>query len=123
MSADDLDVARSFLAALAAAARTGERDGVYPLLGADVEWVTPMRILAGLDQVREELTWVSPPEHLEVEFEERPLVDLGDGRIVADVHEIYRLKGTGDFAYARDRRIDLTVRDRRIVRYEMHVTG
>jgi hypothetical protein len=123
MSADDLDVAKRFLAALASAAMTGEREAVYPLLGPDVEWVTPMRVLAGLDQVREQLTWVSPPEHLEVEFEERPLVDLGDGRIVADVHETYRMTGTGEFAYGRDRRIDLTVRDRLIVRYEMHVTG
>jgi hypothetical protein len=123
MSTDDLEAAKRFLDALATAARTGERDGVYPLLGSDVEWVTPMRILEGLDQVREELTWVSPPEHLEVEFEERPLVDLGDGRIVADVHEIYRMRGSGEFAYARDRRLELTVRDRLIVRYEMHVTG
>ena len=123
MSADDLEAAKRFLDALAAAARTGERDGVYPLLGSDVEWVTPMRILEGLDQVREELTWVSPPEHLEVEFEERPLVDLGDGRIVAEVHEVYRMRGSGEFAYARDRRLELTVRDRLIVRYEMHVTG
>ena len=51
------------------------------------------------------------------------ITDLGEGRIVSAVHEVYRLRGTGEYAYARDRRIELTVRDRRIVRYEMHIVG
>jgi hypothetical protein len=33
------------------------------------------------------------------------------------------MKGTGDFAYARDRRVELTIRDGVIARYEMRVVG
>jgi hypothetical protein len=49
--------------------------------------------------------------------------DLGGVRIVTDVHETYRMSDTGDFAYARDRRIDLTIQDGKIARYEMRVVG
>jgi ketosteroid isomerase-like protein len=123
MSADDLEVAQRFLAALAAAARTGDRDVLYALVTSDVEWVMPKRELGGIESIRDELTWISPPEHLDIEFEQAELRDLGDGRIVSEVHEVYRMKGTGDFAYARDRRIELTIRDRKIARYEMRIVG
>jgi ketosteroid isomerase-like protein len=123
MSADDLEVARRFLTALAAAARTGGRDALYPLVTSDVHWVMPKRELSGIESVRDELIWISPPEHLDIEFEEAELRDLGDGRIVSEVHEVYRMKATGDFAYARDRRIELTIRDRKIARYEMRIVG
>ena len=123
MSADDLAVARLFLATLAEAVRTGDRDALYPLLAANIEWVTPKRDLSGIGEVRDQLNWIRTPETLDVEFGEEELTDLGDGRIVSDVHEVYRVKGTGDFAYARDRRIDLTIRDRTIARYEMRVVG
>jgi hypothetical protein len=56
MSADDLEVAREFLAALALAAQTGDRDSLYPFLASDVEWATPKRDLAEIDAVHEELT-------------------------------------------------------------------
>jgi hypothetical protein len=39
------------------------------------------------------------------------------------VHETYRVKGSGDFAFARDRRVELTIRDGSIARYEMRVVG
>ena len=123
MSADDLDIARQFLEALAAAAMTGDRDAMYPLLAPEVEWVTPKRELHGIDEVRDQLTWVSPLPKLDVEFGEPELSDHGGGQIVSIVHETYRMKDTGDFAYARDRRIELTIRDRRIARYEMRVVG
>ncbi len=123
MSTDDLEVARKFLEALKVAAATDQRDAVYPLLAADVEWVTPKRVLSGIDEVREQLTWGAPPDHLDLEFEEPELTDLGDGRVVAEVHQVYRVKGTGDFAYARDRRFELTIRDGRIARYEMRIVG
>jgi len=123
MSADDLALARRFLDALAAAAQSGDRDHIYPLLAADVEWLTPKREVRGLDEAREQLTWIRPPDHLDVEFEESELTDLGDGRIVTDVHETYRMKGSGDFAYAQERRIELTVRDGKIARYEMRREG
>jgi ketosteroid isomerase-like protein len=75
MSVQDLAVARVFFDALASAAKTGDRDGLYPLLSSDVEWLT------------------------------------------------YRMKETGDFAYARDRQIELTVRGAKIARYELRFTG
>jgi len=103
MGADDLEIARQFRIALEAAAKSGDREAVYPFLGANVEWVTPKRTLHGIDEVREELIWGSPPENLDLEFEEGEWVDLGDGRVVSDVHEVYRVKGTGDFAYERTR--------------------
>ncbi len=58
-----------------------------------------------------------------LEFDEPELTHLGDGRVVCDIHETYRLKETGDYAYARERRIDLTLRDGKVARYEMRVVG
>jgi ketosteroid isomerase-like protein len=123
MTVSDLDLAKRFLEALETAAKTGNREPVYPFLAADVEWVMPKRTLIGIDEVRQQLTWGSPPENLDVEFEEARTTDLGNGRIVSALHQIYRMKSTGDFAYARDRRLELTIRDGKIVRYEMRVTG
>ena len=123
MSAEDLELAQQFLDALAIAAKTGERDGVYALLAPDVEWVTQMRALRGIDEVRDQLSWVRPPDSLDVDFAEPELTDLGGGRVLSDVHEIYSMKGRGDFAYSRDRRIELTIRDGTVARYEMRVVG
>jgi hypothetical protein len=52
VSADDIEVARAFLAALATVANTGERQLLYPFLAADIEWITPRRDLDGIDEVR-----------------------------------------------------------------------
>ena len=123
VSAADLALAKQFLGALAAVATTGERNPLYALLTPDVEWVTQKRSLVGIDDVRDHLTWVGPRESLDIEFEDLEIADLGDGRIVSDVHEVYRMKTTGDFAYACDRRIELTIRDGRIARYEMQIVG
>jgi ketosteroid isomerase-like protein len=123
VSSDDLVCARQFLEVLAEAARTGDRSAIYPLVAPDVEWLTPKRDVHGLDEAHDELIWIRPPDHLDVEFGELELTDLGDGRIVSDVEETYRVKGSGDYAYARSRRIDLTIRDGKITRYEMRVTG
>jgi ketosteroid isomerase-like protein len=124
MSADDLAVVRQFLGALAAAANSGDHDGLYPLLAPDVEWLTPQRSLHGIDEVRDQATWpwLSPRDGIELEFEEKT-TDLGGGRTMSDVHEVYRKKGTGDFAYARDHRIELTIREGKIARCEMRFSG
>ena len=92
MGADDLEIARRFRIALEAAAKSGDREALYPFLAADVEWVTPKRTLHGIDEVKEELIWGSPDENLELEFEEGEWVELGDGRLVLDVHQVYRVK-------------------------------
>ena len=123
MGSDDLEIATRFRIALEAAEKSGDREALYPLLAADVEWVTPKRTLRGLDEVREDLIWGSPDENLDLEFEEGEWVELGDGRLVSDVHQVYRVKATGDFAYERKRQIELTIRGSEIGRYEMRIVG
>jgi ketosteroid isomerase-like protein len=87
--------------------------------------VTPTRNLRSIGEVRNEMTWFSPRETLEVDFDvtQERLTDLGKGRIATDFREIYTTKGTGELAYARERRIELTVRDGKIARYEMRFAG
>jgi ketosteroid isomerase-like protein len=123
MSTDELEVAQRFLAALAAAAKTGDRDLLYPLLASDVQWLTPKRDLVGLDDVRDNLTWLTPPDNLDVDFVDVEVTDLGDGRIVSEVSEIYRLQRTGEVAFTRRREVALTIRERKISRYEMRVVA
>lgn len=125
MSAQDLAVAKLFLEALASAANTGDHDGLYPLLASDVEWLTPLRTLSGIGEVRDEPTWpwIVPRASFEIDFEEQETIDLGDGRILAGFREIYRTEETGDFAYARDRQIELSIRGEKIARYELRFAG
>jgi ketosteroid isomerase-like protein len=120
---ENLDVARQLLDALAGAAKTGDREALYPLLAPDVEWSMPQRDLRGLDDLRDQLTWVRPPDNLDVEFDELELTDRGDGRVEAEVRETYRLQSNGQVAYIRRRRIELTIRDGKITRYEMRMAG
>jgi ketosteroid isomerase-like protein len=119
MAADDVAIANRFRAALEAAVRTGDLEGVYPLLAPDVEWVTPQRTLSGIDEVRGQLNWITPSELFDYEFGEGEWVDQGDGRLVCLVHEVYRMKESGDVGYERDRRVELTIRGGEISRYEM----
>jgi hypothetical protein len=119
----DLQVARQFLAALGTVAITGERDGLYLWLTSDVEWVTPMRVLTGIDEMRADFTWVTPPANFDLEFEIGELTDLGGGRIHTSIRELYRLKTTGQIAHALDRRIELEIRDQKVARYEMRIVG
>jgi ketosteroid isomerase-like protein len=120
MSADDVAVAKQFLEVLAAAANTGDHDGIYPFLAPDVEWLTPQRTLHGVDEVRAQPTWpwLSPQTHHEAVFDQT-LTDRGRGRIVSNVRATYRVKASGEVAYARDRCIELTIREGKIVRYEL----
>jgi hypothetical protein len=121
MSADDLAVAQLFLEALEGAVKTGDHDGLYPFLAPDVEWLTPLRSLHGIGEVRAQPSWpwIAPRTNFLIDFEEKKTTDLGGGRIVSDLREIYRMKDSGDFAYARDRRIELTIRGDKIARYEL----
>jgi hypothetical protein len=125
MSAEEITVARQFLEALAAGANTGDHDCLYPLLAPDVEWLTPLRSLHGIGEVRDQPSWpwIAPRTSFEIDFEEKETTDLGSGRIVTDFREIYRMKDTGDFAYERERRIELTIRGDKIARYEMRFAG
>jgi ketosteroid isomerase-like protein len=119
MGAQDVEVAERFRVALEAAVRTSDREAVFNLLAPDVEWVMPKRTLRGIDEMRREWTWGSSPESFDYEFEEGDWVDEGDGRLGCDVREIYRLKETGDFAYARRRHVQVTISEGKITRYEM----
>jgi ketosteroid isomerase-like protein len=119
VNTEDAELAATFLHALEAAAKTGARDHLYSFLAADVEWVTPQRVLLGIEAVRTEHTWGNPSEQLDVDFEGADWVELADGRIGSDVRQVYRMRRTGEFAYRRTRRIELTVRDGKISRYEL----
>lgn len=123
MSSGELALAGRFRLALEEAAKTGDWTGVYPCLAPDVEWITPKRTLTGIDEVEHDLIWGTPPELLDLEFEVGDWVELGEGRLALRVHEIYRMKGSGDFAYERDRRIEITIREGQISRYEMRIVG
>ena len=124
MSAEDLAVATRFIQTLATSAKTGHLEDVYPLLAPDVHWMTPQRDLRGVDEVTALFSWYSPDEIIhDVEFEIEELADLGGGRFATNFQEIYRTKQTGEFAYARDRRIVLTIRDGKIASYEMRFAG
>ncbi len=117
----DRALAERFGVALEAAVRTGDREPVFALLAPDVEWVTPRRTLRGLDELRQDWTWGSS-ESFDYEFE-GIVWSEDEGRLVCDVRQIYRVKETGDFAYARVVQIQLAIREGKISRYEMRVTG
>ena len=123
MGTDIAEIATAFLTALEAAAKTGERDPLYPFLAPDAEWVTPQRDLVGVDEIRRELTWVGPSDKLDLAFERGELVELGEGRVDSEVRQVYTVKATGEFAYTRLRRVELTVRDGKVSRYEMRSVG
>lgn len=124
MSAGDATVAARFLEALAAAANSGDHEPLYPSLASDVEWLTPLRTLRGIEEVRGQPSWpwIAPRTNLHIDFEEMETSDLGDGRITTDFREIYRTS-EGEFAYGRDRRIELTIRGDKVARYELRFEG
>jgi ketosteroid isomerase-like protein len=123
MTSDDLVIAGRFRAALETAVRTGDHEPVLELLAPDIEWVTPQRTLRGIDEIRTWRVWGSSGESFDFEFGEGEWVDHGDGRVTCDVHQVYRVRESGDFAYERERRIELTIRDGMISRYEVRSVG
>jgi len=114
---------RRFQDALEHAAKTGDWKLVYPCLAEDVEWNTPQRSLAGVERVEHDLNWGSPPEHLDLEFEVGEWIDLGGGRAAVDVDQTWLMRDFGEFAYRRKRRIEITIHDGKISRYEMKFIG
>lgn len=123
MAAEDLAVANTFLETLATAATSGEPEAVYSLLAPDVHWMTPQRDLRGVDELANVFSWFLREERHQVDFEIQEQSDLGGGKIVTDFQEIHHVRETGEFAYARDRRIVLTIRDGKIATYEMRFAG
>jgi hypothetical protein len=123
VNARDQDVRTRFPTALEHAAKTGDWTSVYPCLAPDVEWVTPQRTLVGIDEVEHDLIWGVPPEHLDLEFEVTNVAEVGGDTTRFAVHQVYRLKDSGDFAYERDLLIEIVVREDRISRYEIRFVG
>jgi ketosteroid isomerase-like protein len=119
----DVETAKKFRTALETAVRTGDHEGLLELVSPDVEWVTPQRTLHGIDELRTWRVWGSSGESFDFDFGEGEWADHGDGRTACDVHQVYRLKETGEFAYERRLRIELTVQDGKIGRYEVRVVG
>jgi ketosteroid isomerase-like protein len=123
MGAEEVEIATRCLRAAGASLTTGDREPVYALLAQDVEWVVPQRTLHGIDEVRNELIWGFPPENLDAMVELDEMEDLGEGRVGCNVRQVYRWKQTGEFAHERLRRIEVTVRNGKVSRWEMRVVG
>ena len=118
MSAEDLDVAERFSAALDAAYASGDREGVYALFADEIEYTTAHRTLRGLSEVREKLEWGGELDNLDVELEEGEWQDLGDGHVTRDVRLVQRWKETGEVAAVMQVQVDLTIQNGEITRYE-----
>ena len=108
-----------------------EREAVEGVLAEDVEWVVPERggvtTLRGIDAV---LAWyggggaaepedLGGPESLDVSEERGELEDFGEGRVGSLNRLIYTSKESGEVASVKTHRLVYTVRDGKIVRYEL----
>jgi len=115
-----------------------ERGAVEDVLAEDVEWVVPERgavtTLRGIDAV---LAWyggggaadegapenLGGAETLDVSEERGELEDFGDGRVGSLNRLIYTSKESGEVASVKTHRLVYTVRDGKIVRYELENLG
>jgi hypothetical protein len=111
-----------------------ERGAVEDVLSEDVEWVVPKRggvtSVRGIDAV---LEWyagggaadegvpddLGDPESLDVSEERGELQDFGEGRVGSLNRLIYTRKESGEVTYVKTHRLVYTVRDGKIVRYEL----
>jgi len=111
-----------------------EREAVDDVLAEDVEWVVPkgggVATLRGIDAV---LDWyvgggavdeaapqsLGDLESFDFTEERGELEDFGEGRVGSLNRLIYTRKESGEVAYERTGRLVYTVRDGKIVRYEL----
>jgi hypothetical protein len=111
-----------------------ERRAVEDVLAEDVEWVVPkgggVTTLRGIDAV---LAWyggggaadegapedLGDAESLDVTEERGELEDFGEGRVGSLNRLVYRRKESGEVADVKTGRLVYTVRDGKIVRYEL----
>ena len=110
-----------------------DREAVEDVLAEDVEWVVPQGggviTLRGVDAV---LEWYEGGgavdegaedreglQELDVSEERGELEDLGEGQVGSLNRLIYKQKDSGEVAYVKSGRLVYTVRDGRIVRYEL----
>ena len=119
MSAEDVDIAARFDAAVDAAFEAGDHELAYAFFGEDIEYTTPHRTLHGLDEVREKLKWGGEePENLDVEREDGDWQDLGGGHVVRESRVGQRWKETGEVAAIMRVSLGLRIRDGKIMRLE-----
>lgn len=123
MPARDLDTAQQFQSAAEDALRTGDFAEVVALLAPDVEFVTPVHSLRGIEATTEELSRARPTETFDVEFENGVWKHLGNGRYSCEIRALYRSKVADDLSYSRDRSFELTIRAGKVSRYEMRFPG
>ena len=115
-----------------------ERGAVEDVLAEDVEWVVPkgggVITLRGIDAV---LEWyvgggaadeavhesLGDPESLDFTEERGELEDFGEGRVGSLNRLIYTRKESGEVADVKTARLVYTVRDGKIVRYELENLG
>ena len=115
-----------------------ERPMVDDVLAEDVEWVVPkgggVTTLRGIDAV---LEWyvgggaadegvredLGGPESVDVSEERGELEDFGDGRVGSLNRLTYTRKESGEVAEVTTARLVYTVRDGKIVRYELESIG
>jgi hypothetical protein len=112
-----------------------ERGAAEDVLAEDVEWVVPERggvtTLRGIAAV---LEWynvggaaadegvpedLGGPESLDVSEERGELENFGEGRVGSLNRLIYTSKESGEVAHVKTLRLVYTVRDGKIVRYEL----
>jgi hypothetical protein len=111
-----------------------EREAIEDVLAEDVEWVVPsgdgVITLSGVDAV---LKWYEGggavddegaedpggPERFDVAEERGELEELGEGQVGSLNRLIYTSKESGEVAYVKSGRLVYTVRDGKIVRYEL----
>ena len=115
-----------------------EREAVEDVLAEDVEWVVPqgggVTTVRGIDAV---LEWYQGggaadeeapedpgvAESLDVSEERGELEDYGQGRVGSLNRLIYTRKESGEVADVRTLRLVYTVRDGKIVRYDLENVG
>ena len=107
-----------------------ERQAVEDVLADDVEWVVPkgggVTTLQGIDAV---LEWyqgggavdenLGDAESVDVSEERGELEEFGEGRVGSLNRLIYTRKGSDDVVEVKAARLVYTVRDGKIVRYEL----
>ena len=118
MSADDVAVVEKFRAAFLG----GDEEAALSLLAPDVEFVRLGTTMSGIDEVRDGYlrggTLPPQPEDLDMDFDPGELEDMGNGRVGATNHQVFRSKESGEPAYEQYARVEYEIRGGKIARYD-----
>jgi ketosteroid isomerase-like protein len=118
MSSADVAVVEKFRAAFF----EGNEEGAIALLAPDVEFVRLGTTMSGIDEVRDGYlrggTAPPQPENMDMDFDAGDLEDMGDGRVGATNHLVYRSKESGELAYEQHARVEYEIRGGKIARYD-----